>query len=114
MPAITARPLTGAERYYAFLDHVAPMNLLLMADLDRVFALDEIEKRWTQFVALRSIPRLRVLADLTLVDGGLDGVEFRGVEAPVEAWHPLMAAESVTPFGFDRPLRLLYLASPAE
>ena len=111
---IASRPLTGAERYYAFLDHVAPMNLLLMAELDRCFPLDEIEKRWTEFVALRSIPRLRVMADLTLADRGAEHVDYRGVEAPSDSWHAHMAAESLTPFGFDRPMRLLYLASPAE
>ena len=114
MTGVTSRPLTGAERYYAFLDHVAPMNLLLMADLDSTFALDEIEKRWTQFVRLRAIPRLRVMEDLRLADRGPDRVDFRGLEAPSDTWHALMAQESLTPFGFDRPMRLLYLVSPAE
>src|SRR4051812_48354761 len=109
-----SRPLSGPERYYAYLDHVAPMNLLLMAELDRALPLDEVAKRWSQFVRLRSLPRLRVMADLTLVDGGAQDVDFRGVQTASHNWHAEMADESRVPFGFDRPMRLLYLTSPDE
>lgn len=109
-----ARPLIAAERYYAFLDCVAPMNLLHVADLDRVFAADEVGQRWADFVRVRSLPRLRVQPELTLADGPRDDVAFRSVQLDSSEWDGELAVESREPFGFDRPARLCYLTSPAE
>jgi hypothetical protein len=114
VPSFASRPLTAAERYYAYLDCVAPMNLLLMAELDRVFPADEVAARWSEFARVRALPRLRVRADLTLADGPARDVGFRAAEVGTTGWDAELAAESGAPFGFDRPMRLCYLASPGE
>jgi hypothetical protein len=106
--------MTPAEKYYAFLDFVSPMNLMLVAELDRCLPIDQVEATWTKFTALRSLTRIRVHADLTLADGGSAETDFDGKELPVDQWNAQLSHESLRPFGLDRPMRCRYVTSPDE
>lgn len=111
---VSSRPLTPAERYYAFLDPVCPMNLILSAELDTCLPVDLVEARWRAIVGMRSVLRFRIMEDLTLADRGTADIDFEAIEAPSAAWDEQFTVESRQPFGFDRPMRCLYLTSPDE
>jgi hypothetical protein len=106
--------MSPAEKYYAFLDAVSPMNLIMTAELGRCFPIDQVGEHWTSFVSLRSTPRIRVQADLTLSDGGTSDLDFNGLELPSSEWNEQLGIESREPFGLDRPMRCRYLSSPDE
>lgn len=110
----SARSMTPAEKYYTFLDRVSPMNLLLVADLDRALDIDEVAAGWSHFVQRRAVPRLQVHADLTIGDGGPGEVNFAGLVVPSAEWDACLSEESRRPFGTDRSMRCCYLASPDE
>jgi len=107
------RPMTPAEKYYTFLDRVSPMNLFLVADLDRALDIDQVADCWPRFVRQRALPRVQVGADLTIGDGGAVG-EFVGMSLPSDGWNAQLSREARAPFGPDRPMRLCYFASPDE
>ena len=109
-----ARPLTAAEKYYAFLDLVSPMNLMMVADLDRSLPLDLVAQRWREFAALRAVPRIRVHGDLTASLSGAADTEFRGSEQGSHEWDGELSLLSRRPFGLDRAMLCRYLTSPGE
>ena len=106
--------MTPAEKYYAFLDRVSPMNLLLVADLDRALDIGRVAECWPHFVRERALPRVQVRPDLTIGDGGPGQIDFVGLTLPSTEWDAQLSRESREPFGTDRPMRCLYLASPDE
>lgn len=105
--------MTPAEKYYAFLDRVSPMNLFLVADLDRALDIDQVADGWPRFVRQRALPRVQVGADLTIGVGGAVG-EFVGMSLPSAEWNAQLSREARAPFGSGRPMRLCYFASPDE
>jgi hypothetical protein len=106
--------MTPAEKYYAFLDRVSPMNLLLVADLDRALDIGLVAECWPHFVSRRALPRVQVRPDLTIGEGGPGQIDFVGLTLPSTEWDAQLSRESREPFGTDRPMRCLYLASPDE
>jgi len=109
-----SRPLTAAEKYYAFLDLVSPMNLMMVADIERSLPIDLVAQRWREFVALRAIPRIRIHGDLTASLSSSADPEFRGSELRSDAWDAELGLLSRQPFGLDRPMLCRYLTSPDE
>jgi hypothetical protein len=105
--------MTPAEKYFAFLDRVSPMNLFLVADLDRALDIDQVAECWPQFVRQRALPRVQVRSDLTVGDGGTVG-EFTGRELPSTEWDDQLSREAREPFGTERPMRCCYFVSPDE
>ena len=106
--------MTPAEKYYAFLDRVSPMNLLLVADLDRALDIGPVAGCWSRFVRERALPRVRVRPDLTIGDGGRGEIDFVGRTLLSDEWDAQLSRQSREPFGTDRAMRCLYLASPDE
>jgi hypothetical protein len=106
-----SRPLTVSERYYAFLDGVTPMSVVVVADLDRCLPAEHVARCWEQFVETRCLPRLRIGGDLTLYDAPAV-IDFQVRECAATGWDAAMGAELREPFGLDRPMRCRYLPSP--
>lgn len=111
MPA-AQRPMTVAEKYYAFLDEAWPMNIMLVAELDRCLDLEHVADSWHDFCRLRVFPRIVATGELTLVDSGTSRVEVEARELPADAWDAELARESLVRYGVDTPLRLRYLSDP--
>ena len=108
------RPMTTAEKYYAFLDLVWPSNPILSADLAVCLPADEVEAKWAQFCARRICNRLMPTSDLTVVDAGLSRVAFSTATLPRAEWAAQVARDADTAFGLERVTRLHYLTSPDE
>lgn len=99
--------MTAAEKYYAFLDSVWPMNLMLVAGLDRVLPPDLVERRWREFTERRILARLRPAADLTVLDGGAD-LAFGTTQLTAGGLQQELARESRIHHGMERPLICRY------
>lgn len=108
-----SRPLTVSERYYAFLDSVTPMSIVVVADFDRCLPVEHVARCWEQFIETRCLPRLRVGGDLTLYDAPADN-DFQAREGAATGWDAAIGADLREPFGLDRAMRCRYLPSPAE
>jgi hypothetical protein len=113
VPSAT-RPMTIAEKYYAFLDLVWPSNPILSADLGVCLPADKVEARWREFCARRIYTRLMPTSDLTVVDAGLSRIAFATRTLPRAEWAAQVARDADTAFGLERVTRLHYLASPDE
>lgn len=107
------RPMTPAEKYFAFLDRVSPMNLLLVADLDRAVDIDQVAECWPRFARDRVLARMQVRPDLTIGAGDAIG-GFTGLTLAAGEWDARLSLETREPFGTDRPMRCCYFASPDE
>jgi hypothetical protein len=113
VPSAT-RPMTTAEKYYAFLDLVWPSNPILSADLGVCLPVDKVEARWREFCAQRVYTRLMPTSDLTVVDAGLSRIAFSARTMPRADWAAQVARDADTAYGLERVTRLHYLASPDE
>jgi hypothetical protein len=109
-----SRPMTIAEKYYAFLDLAWPTNPILSAELSACPSGDEVEARWREFVARRIHPRLMPTSDLTVVDAGASRVDVETLELPSAQWQDRVARDADSAFGLERVTALRYLASPDE
>ena len=106
------RPLTAPEKYFAYLDQAWPMNIMLVADLDRAFPIEQVAETWTRFCTRRIAARTVVTENLELFDAGTSDVHFAGVDLDPSRWDDELAREASVPYGFDHPLRCRYLRSP--
>jgi hypothetical protein len=110
----TSRPMTIAEKYYAFLDLAWPTNPILSAELDVCLPADKVEARWREFCARRIYPRLMPTSDLTVVDAGAAHLDFDSAELPSAEWEARVARDADTALGHERATALRYLTSPDE
>lgn len=109
-----SRPMTVAEKYYAFLDLSWPMNPILSADLAVCPTPEEVEEKWRAFCSRRIYPRLMPTADLTIVDAGTSRVTFSAEVVPSADWSAALATVAGTEFGLERVMACHYVASPEE
>ena len=109
-----SRPMTTAEKYYAFLDRTWPTHPMMAADLDRCFPVEWVEDRWRAFCARRIYTRLMPTGDLTIVDGGTARFDFSGKVTPTDRWPDEVVREADTARQLERVIGCLYLASPSE
>lgn len=110
----SSRPMTTAEKYYAFLDLVWPINPILSARLAVCPPADKVEARWREFSARRIYTRLMPTSDLTVADAGSSRVDFATKTIPRSEWAAEVARDADTAYGLERTVGLRYLPSPDE
>lgn len=79
MASVQGRPLDVAGRYFAVLDQLWPANVVCVAELDAVFAPDEVEAAWQRVCAAIPVARARVVdsdAQPFLVEDPTVGCDF--------------------------------------
>jgi len=110
----SSRPMTNAEKYYAFLDLAWPTNPILSARLAVCPPADKVEARWREFSARRIYTRLMPTSDLTVADAGSSRLDFATKTLPSSAWAAEVARDADTAYGLERTVGLRYLPSPDE
>lgn len=108
------RPMTAAEKYYTFLDHQWPSNVMISADLARCFEPATVAAAWDDYRAARVLGRAVATEDLTLADPGVEDGHFTSREVPSAAWDAVFDEEAAVRHELGLPPRLLYLRSPEE
>ncbi|TQK69430.1 MULTISPECIES: phthiocerol/phthiodiolone dimycocerosyl transferase family protein [unclassified Nocardioides] len=108
------RPMTTAEKYYTFLDHQWPSNVMISADLARCFEPAAVAAVWDTFRERRILGRAVATEDLTLADPGVRPGHFTARDLPVAAWDAVFDEEATVRHELGLAPRLLYLRSPAE
>src|SRR3954447_4187306 len=82
------RPLDLAGRYFAVLDQVWPANVVCVAELDTVFAEEDVAAAWRQVCSANPIARSRLAgigdARPVLVDDPSLDCDFRRCTAPLD------------------------------
>jgi hypothetical protein len=110
--------MTVAERYYTFLDHRWPTNVLISADLDICLDPALVREKWLAFRRRRVLARAMPTQELTLVDLGGDidrhGDSFATDVRSSLQWDEAFDEEAAVRYGVGVPMRCRYLASPAE
>lgn len=107
------RPMTTAEKYYTFLDHQWPSNVMISADLARCFEPETVAAVWDEFRARRILGRAVATEDLTLADPGVEPGHFLSRDLPVDAWDAVFDEESTVRHELGLAPRLHYLRDPA-
>lgn len=108
------RPMTTAEKYYTFLDHQWPSNVMISADLARCFDDETVAGVWDEFRARRILGRAVATEDLTIADPGVAPGHITTRELPTDAWDTVFDEEATVRHELGLAPRLLHLRSPAE
>jgi hypothetical protein len=108
------RPMTTPEKYYTFLDHQWPSNVMISADLARCFEHETVAAVWDEFRARRILGRAVATDDLTLADPGVAPGHLTTRELPTDAWDQVFDEEATVRHELGLAPRLLHLRSREE
>jgi hypothetical protein len=106
--------MTAAEKYYTFLDHQWPSNVMISADLAICPEPAQVAAAWDEYRARRVLGRAVATEELTLADPGVEKGHFMSTDLPSARWDAVFDEEAAVRHELGLAPRLRLLRSPEE